>query len=223
MRRASLRRKFGIASALIWAGVCCGSLSAGATIAQDATPGTTWGGNATGAITVATSSSNTSGTNEVIVCTVALEDPTTVPTVSSVSDTAALTWHLYKRLTPVSLSKVSGGETWWAASAAALTAEVVTFHLSTASYDSAALNCTGWTGVDNSNPFDPNAALPTAQQSAVGPSAPTTGPNISTTNAVTALLLIMVQGNIVGCNGGAAGTGYTTSGFQQNSGGINFG
>jgi hypothetical protein len=162
------------------------------------------------------SSGFTTGTDEVAVLIVSVENnsPTSVPTVSSVSDTAGLTWTKRWSTTFVSNSVMVDWEVWTAPVASATSTNTITAHLS-ASADVASVavytvkGCPSW----NANPIDPNADAivfsgPTSAASVGGVSTNSSGPFV--------ILALIDVGTFTN---GSTESGWTIDAYGGESGG----
>jgi hypothetical protein len=139
--------------------------------------------------TVITLTQTTTSTNDIIIVGTHNERTAaqgSFATVSTISDTAALTWHLRKRL-QLNAGSGSGGaafnnaEEWWAFSSGALTADAIVITFST-TVDNATAGSCGISGANTTNPFDNNASMPDTNTGIVNSPPTVTAGTTSNTN-----------------------------------------
>jgi hypothetical protein len=120
--------------------------------------------------------------NDIIVVALFSAKVTTPATVTTISDTAGLTWA--KRSSRQYLSGTQDNlEVWWALSSGILSSDVITVNLNSAPSQST-LIAFGVNGADLTSPWDPNASLPVT---ASGTGVPSVS-GVSTTKSNTILL-----------------------------------
>lgn len=141
------------------------------------------------------------------------------PTISSITDTAGLSYTLRKRCTLDNAGQgnaYSTTEEWSALSPGALTGDVITINIS-GTFEDATAVVNGYSGADATNPFDINASLPNCA-TAAGNTAPTSGAVISTSSTNT--MLLGLTGSASGITN-TAGAGFTLNGNVNNGSGSN--
>jgi hypothetical protein len=171
-------------------------------------------GTTTGATSTACAALTTAQAGELIVlhCFNALYGTGTPPAVTSITDTAGLTWT--KR--SANATTTSNMEVWWAVAPAVLSSDVITVNWSVAG-DDAAVTATAFQGVNTAAPWDTNAALPSWAATATGGTPSNAG--VSTTNPYDYLLFACAT------NGGSVGnvpSNMTSIAYVQNAQGHNF-
>jgi hypothetical protein len=160
--------------------------------------------------------------NDVIVVYAGFDAPSAV-TVSSISDTAGLTWA--KRSSSTIASDAFGQhndqEVWYAVAPTPLSSDIITVKLTTSTGDAVNIVEFGASDANTGSPWDAHAGLPATTAGG----ASTASATISTTNANT-ILLGFVGNDEPGCSGTAtswAGSGsYTTIASQINSNNYNW-
>lgn len=156
--------------------------------------------NASSGATLALPGLTTTNTNVVAVVFVLLNGSAAAVTVSSITDTAGLTWTLRTRLSAAGGDAKQSVEEWWATSASALSSNVITLNLA-GTMVFATASAFGISGADTTTPFDVNGSLPSS--SATNNS---TSVTLSTTAANTMVLGCFREGS---AGSPTAGTGYT--------------
>jgi hypothetical protein len=163
-------------------------------------------GATSGAITLSTTLPD-----NIIVVMVTLEDwPNPAPTVTSITDTAGLTWA--RRSFKEQTSSINRVEVWWAHAAAVLTSDVITVH--TDFFDDATITGFAVNGANLSDPWDTNGSLPA---SATGGGNDPHVDGVSTTAPDTFVFGFAGDAQIVQFSGGA-GAGATTIATPHNNG-----
>ncbi|MDE1768167.1 MAG: hypothetical protein KGH62_02260, partial [Candidatus Micrarchaeota archaeon] len=184
-------------------------------LATDGYAGSAFTGGSSDSVTLTTSNSP-----DVIVVFTGLEVPSSNGaslTVSSISDTAGLTWHKRSSNTfqgtsyPASNEDIEG---WYAISNSKLTSDQITVTLSGSAVDDWAIMAFGVSGVNTNSPWDLNAGLPTT-------STKTGTVSISTNNANDMLLGLVgtTDGNGCGSNPWSASGSNTLIGTVGTNGG----
>lgn len=179
------------------------------------------------AVNSSTVTLSTTQTNDIIIIYIGYEIDATsgAPAVSSVSDTASLTWH--RRGGTTGATTRSGGDkssvidTWWAHAAAVLTNDIITVTLG-AVIDDGCLIAFGISGVPSANynaPWDTNAALPATGTSNVAAGTFLAISGVSTTS--NSGFLLCFTGWCVNVVGATWNTGWTAIGSIYNHGAIN--
>lgn len=191
--------------------LCYSAVSApsGGAIALDGSAGTTVGnGHSTKTVTLSTTK-----TNDVICVIVTAEDNTigtVTSTVSSISDTAGLSWTKRTGQQGRNTSGGSGNDTstielWYAVSSAILTSDVITVNFA-ASVDGGCIIAFGVNNAKTAAPFDVNASLPDFA---------TTGLSVTISTTGSADMVVFVN-----TRAGFSGTAPTApGGFTQITGG----
>jgi len=156
----------------------------------------------------ATVTLTTTKTNDVIVILASSENNAVTPTISSVSDTAGLTWaRRGSKVTATSGSQQSSQEIWWAFSSGALSGDVITVNF-VGGADLLALVAFGVNGSGSSSaPWDVNVSLPATATSAVTGTPSVSG--VSTTHANAILLGFYSQGNTGAFTAQTSGSGFS--------------
>jgi RHS repeat-associated protein len=135
------------------------------------------------------------------------------PSVTSITDTAGLTWHsrkVYQVHGIGSATDYFDTEEWYAYSSSALTADTITVHIS-ASTKKFAINIFGISGANTGSPFDPNSGLAaTADGTSSSPSV-----SVSTNNANDIILGLFMENGALSFS---HGTGFTTIASNSSSG-----
>jgi hypothetical protein len=162
----------------------------------------------------------TTDANDVVVFEIFNEnDGSNIPTtVSSVSDSAGLTWHLRTATTSPAMQQYADEgvnatdmEIWWAHAPAQLSSDTIVPTLS-GTTDCISYVAFGVNGANTATPWDTNGSLPTIASSASGVSTPSVS-GISTAEANTMILGFMGTGSY-GSDDDAApfvdGSGYTS-------------
>lgn len=141
-------------------------------------------GGSNGSTTVASAGLTTTRADDIILAIISAEITSAgSPQVSSVANTAGLTWILRKRLT------FTGGrhtnpqivEVWWAYSPSPLTGDVITATFN-GTMDNAIVTAFGVAGTNTAAPWDTNAALPASNTDVTGSSTDPSVAGISTDN-----------------------------------------
>ena len=161
--------------------------------------------------------------NDIIVIVVSndLGNPGSPVIISSVSDTAGLTWHERDATSSPSLVGYEGNYSafdtgiWWAYAPSALSSDTITPTF-TGDYDCASLIAFGVNGADTSDPWDTNSSLPQLGVNDGGTPADPSVSGMSTDAADTMLLGFMGTGQGDGTdNTYGAGSGYTMVTYQD--------
>lgn len=147
---------------------------------------------------------------DILLIHVGTSDPTSLKTVSSISDTASLSWakRASSSMTGGQFSAHVGGELWWAYCASPQTGYTATIHLSAATDCVAAsiIAVKGFSGTNyHSNPFDANGVLPVT---ATSTTTTVPGANVSTTSAAT---MLIGAGALSANSVSGVGSGYTNT------------
>ena len=129
-------------------------------------------------------------------------------TVSSVSDTAGLTWKTRASITTGDIPTY----TWYAIAGSALSSDSITVTVSGTYYFT--IIAFGISGADTSNPFDPNTAVP-ASNSGSFPTSPSV--SISTTGTNDMIIGIVGAYNLVSLTPGSGFTSIQTTSGQTPS------
>jgi hypothetical protein len=174
----------------------------GAAVVNQGTSGAT-----SAAVTLSTTHSNC-----IVVVMVTIEDsPNTIPTVTSITDTAGLTWA--KRASTTNSNSANGIETWWALAPSPLVSDVITVH--TDFFDDITVTAFAVSGANTGSPWDTNGSLP-ALNNGSGNNAPSVS-GVSTTATDTIVFSFAGDAqNPQFVNG--AGTGYTQLAAPHNNG-----
>jgi hypothetical protein len=120
--------------------------------------------------------------------------------ISSVSDTAGLTWTARKQVTGCGGNSLYNLEEWWAPAPSALVSDVITIHCASV-IGFATLTAFGVSGANTAAPFDVNVSLPASTNASSSASV-----SVSTTAANTMVLGGFRQS---GQSSPTSGTGYT--------------
>ena len=164
------------------------------------------GGNAAGSSAISSLSATLTTTKpDIVVVASEAAGPSSYPSVSSITDTAGLTWHSRKIFQQHGIGSATDyfdTEEWYAVATVPLTSDSITVTIS-ASTKKFAINVFGVSGANIFNPFDPNSGVPgTASGSSTSPSV-----SISTSNGNDMILGLFMQ------NGGStvtSGSGFST-------------
>lgn len=155
----------------------------------------------------------TSLTNDIIIVYVFNEKSGSYQSVSSITDTAGLSW---SKRTTLQLSSDTGSnlDVWWAPSTGALSSDVITANLS-GSIDDACIIAFGVNGANFTSPWDPNSGLPDSD------SGSSSNGSVSVSTTDNDCMLLGFWGSP---SGGAvsAGSGYTQIQQANNVGGARF-
>lgn len=186
-------------------------------------------GNFTSGTSSQTVSLSTTNANDIIVVLVGYEINASsgAPTVSSVSDTAGLTWHRRGGAHATTNNKDCVLDCWWAYSSGTLSSDTITVTLS-GNVDNGAVVACGVSGVPSANysaPWDTNAALPVTGTGTVSGINQVTIAGVSTTSTSGLMIANAGAASSVGALFNTAPTGvspWSLIQFYKETGGINY-